>query len=551
MSDTLRVRASRAALRRRIACFTCVVLVAGLGWRAVRYLLAFPIWGDEAFVAVNFVTRDFTGMLRPLDYGQIVPLLFMWAELAIARLYGLGELSLRGLPFAVGVASLLLFCRMTFQLVPARAAFLATGIFAAAYYPVRHAAEVKPYASDLLVSLVLTMLTLRVLARPRSAVAWVGLTLGLGAAVWASYPSAFIGCAIVGLLVYRALRNAQTGIPLPATLGAALIFAASGAAMYLTYAQPHAAAAAKLTEINMWAETFPPLQKFWLLPLWAFEMHTGNMLAYPVGGKAPASIVTLTLVIISAIALGRRRPELVWLLLAPLLFTFLAAALKKYPYGGSARTSLYMAPAFCLLAGHGLYILLKWLAPLRHRWLPYAPAVARRFDWRATPAILSVSAPLLAICGLGVYRDIREPARSPEVARSRDAVREIAARTRPEDRWVVFNATTPVEYAPYLGDWMGVGGQWVFDVLRFAPVRCDWAPPPQTVEKPVGRVILLVYEYSGKKATFPETMLEAYLRELTNRLGDPATERTILKQKNKPGEPPQVEAQRVYIFGSQ
>lgn len=554
MSNVIPVRSPRDALRRRIHCITFVLVMAGLGWRTVRYLLAFPIWGDEAFVAVNFVTRDFAGMFRPLDYGQIVPLLFMWAELVIVRMCGLSELALRALPFLVGVVSLLLFWRLSFQVLPTRAAFLATGILAAAYYPVRHAAEVKPYATDFLVALVLLVLTLRVLKRPRSALTWAGLIFGLGAAVWASYPSAFIGCTIVSLLLYRAMRSgaaadANSRMPLAAALGAALIFGASGATMYFTYAQPHAEAAARLTEINMWTETFPPLTKFWLLPLWSFQIHTGNMLAYPIGGKAPASIATLALVITAAIAIGRRRPALIWLLLGPLLFTFVAAALEKYPYGGSARTSLYMAPAFCLLAGHGLYVALKRLAPLRHRWLVYAPAGLRKLDWRATPAMLSVALLLIAICGVGVYRDVREPARSPEVARSREVVRQIAARTTAQDRWIVFNATTPVDYAPYLGDWMGVGGQWVFDVLRFAPVRCDWAPQPSEVNKPAGRVILLAYEYSGKKAAFPETQLETYLRALTARLGEPTSERTIIKEKRKAGEPPQVEAQRVYFFG--
>ncbi len=39
-----------------------------------------------------------------------------------------------------------------------RAALLAVGVFAASYYPVRHGTEVKPYATDLLASILLTAL---------------------------------------------------------------------------------------------------------------------------------------------------------------------------------------------------------------------------------------------------------------------------------------------------------------------------------------------------------------------------------------------------------
>ena len=42
------------------------------------------------------------------------------------------------------------------------------------------------------------------------------------------------------------------------------------------------------------------------------------------------------------------------MLAAPLLPAFVAAALHRYPYGTSARISLYLAPAICLLAGQGL-----------------------------------------------------------------------------------------------------------------------------------------------------------------------------------------------------
>lgn len=556
-------------LRRRFVLATLIVVLFGVAWRVIRQLLAFPIWGDEAFVAVNFVTRDYAGMIQPLEYGQIVPLLFMWAQLAVVRVWGLGEVALRSVSFIAGLASLLMFWRFAAWQLPVRAAFLATGIMAVAYYPVRHAAEVKPYATDLLTSLALTMLALRVLERPRGVAGWIALCVALGVSVWASYPAVFVGGAIVALMGVKSLSvesipnasqaiSAETGsrrsfaarIPILAALSVCIAFVVSSGAMYWFYAKPHAAAAAKLTQIPMWTETFPPFEKPWLLPLWLLDIHTGNMLAYPIGGKAPASVVTLLLVIVGTVSLWKRkRRDLVWLLLGPLLFTFVAAAMKKYPYGGSARTSLYMAPAFCLLAGYGLYALLKRLAPLRFRWLRFMPEAVRRVDWRATPAMLISGLLFIGICVGGIIADTIAPSRSPEVARSRELVRAVARDTQPGDRWIVFNATTPVDYAPYLGDWMGIGGQWVFDVMRFAPVKCEWAPRPDDVEKPAGRLFLLAYEYTGKKAIFPDAQFDEYVTKLESRLGPSTAKRDVIKEKNKPNEPRQIEAQRVLVFG--
>ena len=47
----------------------------GVGLRLVRYGCNFPLWGDESFVAVNFIARGYRALLDPLDYGQICALL--------------------------------------------------------------------------------------------------------------------------------------------------------------------------------------------------------------------------------------------------------------------------------------------------------------------------------------------------------------------------------------------------------------------------------------------------------------------------------------------
>ena len=81
---------------------TLIVVLSGLVWRTVRYALAFPLWGDEAFVAVNFLTRDFAGLARPLEYFQIVPPGFLWSEWLAVRTFGASERALTVGPVLVG-----------------------------------------------------------------------------------------------------------------------------------------------------------------------------------------------------------------------------------------------------------------------------------------------------------------------------------------------------------------------------------------------------------------------------------------------------------------
>src|SRR5437588_3611757 len=72
-----------------------MLVLLGMAWRLLRYLLQFPIWGDEAFVCLNFLDRDYLGLMKPLRYVQVAPILFLWSERTAYRLLGGSELALR------------------------------------------------------------------------------------------------------------------------------------------------------------------------------------------------------------------------------------------------------------------------------------------------------------------------------------------------------------------------------------------------------------------------------------------------------------------------
>ena len=511
---------------------TLSLLLLGLVWRVLLYVLGFPIWGDEAFVAVDFVVRGYREMVQPSLYGQIVPVVFMWAELAVSRALGFSEWALHWLPTLAGIAALLLFWRFAQQVLPRRPAFLAVGIFAASYYIVRHGAEVKPYITDLLVSLGLTMLAWAVHQRPNSVRHWIALILFGGTAVWCSYPAAFVGGSVGLLLTWLLWRGRFRAGVLAGWLAFGVVLCGSFLAMFLTIGKPHAEFAARLTDT--WAVTFPPLTRPWQLPFWLYAMHTGLMLAYPHGGTAPGSVVTFLCVLIGAVRLARRQPALLLLLLGPLPLAFIAAAAHAYPYGGSARVTLYMAPAFCLLAGLGLFAGLEFL-------VPRAVALVRRKSARPVTrgecvrgALLLAAASLALIPICTMTGELLWPYQSLASYRSREAVRSVAQQTSPGDRWVIFNAQEKVPYAPYLGDWRGVGGQFVFDVLRFAPVPITWAPPPETIQAAPGkRVWLLVYRAENEKkgVDFPDEQLAAYVATVAERLGPPGHESYVVKDE--------------------
>ena len=86
------------------------------------------------------------------------------------------------------------------------------------------------------------------------------------------------------------------------------------------------------------------------------------MFAYPAGGDHGASTLTTGLVAAAIAAYLRRGSKTVLaLLLTPFALGLIAAALGRYPYGGSARTMQYVAPSIILMAGLGAAVLLARL----------------------------------------------------------------------------------------------------------------------------------------------------------------------------------------------
>src|SRR5262245_20179516 len=127
---------------RRLSVSLAVVLlvvIVGLGARLVRYLLAFPIWGDEAFICLNLLDRDALELTGPLRFDQVAPVLFLWLESAAYHLLGPSELALRLPSLLAGCAALLLFVPLSRLLLSRSAALLAVGLLSVSYYPIRHA----------------------------------------------------------------------------------------------------------------------------------------------------------------------------------------------------------------------------------------------------------------------------------------------------------------------------------------------------------------------------------------------------------------------------
>ena len=427
-----------------------LLLVLGVAWRLLRYLLDFPLWLDEAFLALNLMdARNVSEALRPLR-AQVAPVFFLWVEWIGMRLLGPWELVLRFLPLVASILALLLFIHLARLTLEPLAAVLAAGILSVAYFPVRFAAEVKPYTLDLLFAIAFLILAVRWLADPSRLRPLVLIVLLVPLAAAFSYPSVFL-LATLGCVLFPSIHRPPDVKARLLVLAGALLAGAVFASSYLTVGVEQFEASRNFLRAY-WEEAFPPARPGPLL-VWLVTAHTGNLFAYPLGDVAGAGAVTFVLCVIGAIALYRSGArQTVALLVLPFVWTFAAAALHLYPYGPHPRVAQHLAPSICLMAGKGLAVALGIRSP--------SPEKVRR---RA-----AVAAGVLAVVALaGMAIDVVQPFKSPADAIIRSVVSRMASRAGPGDS-VLFVGTTGQPPTPPMEFYLRRSGLEVFWNLKSA-----------------------------------------------------------------------------------
>lgn len=421
-----------------VAALTWAVLAIGVGWRIGRYLAQFPIWGDEAHIAVNFLDRDLWGMTRKLDYGQVAPVLFLWIEWLAYRFLGPSELSLRLFPLLAGIAGLLLFWRFCRLTLPPVVAALAVGLLAVSYFPVRHATEIKPYSFDLFMTMALLLPAVQ-WAREPGKIGWLMvLTLVTPVALASSYPVIFVAGAISLFLLPLAWRSTSWQVR-GWFVAFNLVMVGTFLAHMFLVGREQLDAQAGIVNSQLqeyWKDWFPPANVL-EVPFWLLKAHTGNMFAYPEGGPRFGSTATFLLCLAGLWTVyAARRRDLLTLCLVPFGLSLLAAFLHRYPYGGTARLAQHLAPAICILMAFGI-------ARLLSPWGTIATCPEDTGTLQSCPTKTRRAAVVLAglcVFGLvGLAATIWKPYKTLGDVNIRQMAEELKAKIEPGDVIVVFN----------------------------------------------------------------------------------------------------------------
>jgi hypothetical protein len=427
-------------------------------WRVVRYFLQFPIWGDEALLAINFARLDYGELAQRLENCQIAPILFLWGERAAYEWLGPSELAMRLLPFLAGMLSLVLYWRLTGLVLDPLPRVFAVGFLAVAIWPVSMSTLLKPYSCDLLMTLVLLVSATQWLRAPQQWRWLAALALLAPVCLLGSYPVAFVAGGVSLTLLVPAWRQGWAarcwfGI-YNLTMGAGFLVAC-----WIGDRQLGTVTSGVDTATGMgayWASSFCPATLL-AFPKWFLLQTTGQLTAYPVGAASGGSVLTATLSLMGSLCLVRRSQwTLLILCCAPLVLNLLAAAMHRYPYGGSCRLSQHLAAGICLLAGLGLANLIEkdWRCP------------ARQLKW------VVACTGLFVIVGLaGVLRDYLFPYRDAGYVWMRDTMSEMRALIPTGDPVVICGGPQETE-AVFVWYWLSQGGRVTWEYQLPARHEC-------------------------------------------------------------------------------
>lgn len=383
--------------------------------RTIQFIANTSLSLDEAALALNILHRPSSRLLEQLDFNQGGPPVFLLAERWALEVFGTSEYALRSLSFGAGILAAFLvipFLRRLFG--RSEAVVLALALFVFSETLILYSATAKPYALDVLLTLILYIFALKV--ADDEGRLWIGIYAIIGAAaIWLSFAAVFILAGIGSTFVVRsALRHDWRVSGLHSLVGASWV--GSFVALYFVSLRQvgHLQRSfERAFEFTFSADEERPGLAQTLAGATRSNLGIGHLDVWNHDLGRAVAVLAIALAVVGLATLLREKPVVAALLATPALFTVLASALGKYPL--FARTLLFLVPATVAFIAYGVLRLATAARPIRS-------------------SGLAAMALVLAFITIPTVRDIAEPQRTSELKR---ALRYLANHQRLGDTlWV-------------------------------------------------------------------------------------------------------------------
>ena len=385
------VSSLRAWPAARLGAFLALVVLTGLPRFAG--LGTYPLWHDEAWVAVSVEQSSIAEMLFQFSYPQTTPPLFLMATRMLVAVFGQGDIVLRLLPAVAGLACVVLLFPLTRSMTRSDvAAVFASAMLGTNMVFFRYSQELKQYTTEALATIVLLLLAERYVSNTAGRMrSWIVLTAAAVVSLGFSFSAPFM-IATVGLrlAVWAIGRSEARARELAWVVAFGLVTGLVGVLIFVVFVQSNL----QVWLYDFWRERgfFPESPHAGLGIVRFIARQTLSIPVFLFGTRSTGWVNALSpavasLLIVSGciIWLRARNHAASLYVLAPFALMVTAGVAGIYPYGGD-RIMLFAAPVLCIAAANGF-------AALAERILAYRrPIVA----WTAFASVLLFALPIYA-----------------------------------------------------------------------------------------------------------------------------------------------------------
>lgn len=338
----------RIILNHNLKWLPVIIIGVAAVLRFIQFAANRSLWLDESMLALNILTKSFTGLFQPLDYFQVAPIGFLVLEKALVGLLGNNEFVLRLFPFVCGISSLFLFWYVANYSIRKNGVIWALCLFGFSKYLIYYSGELKQYASDVVITLILYCVTIYIRQKEGFKTRYVFVYGVVGAiAIWFSLPSAFVLAGVgTSLFVFSGLkRDWQRAGWLASSF---LFWLVSFGAYILIYT--HGISDNLSFQRTYWQNAFMPFPPLSISDVKWFADKFFGILQNPVG--LTFNGIGALCFLCGGLSLFDEDKEWFFCLLGPIFAALLVSGFQVYPF--TSRTLLFIVPSFYIVIGHGL-----------------------------------------------------------------------------------------------------------------------------------------------------------------------------------------------------
>ncbi|MBU4333426.1 MAG: glycosyltransferase family 39 protein [Candidatus Omnitrophica bacterium] len=332
------------------------LLAFGLFLRLNHFFENRSFWLDEAYVALNLThlsLKDILLFVPFLGPQASPPMLFLFTEKLFMLLLGNNEIVLRAFPVLCSVLSLVLFYFFCIKYLNKKSLLLVLSVFVLSEPLIYYAAELKPYSTDLLFSLILY---LSFPFKKENILGFKEILFlgGLGSiSIFFSYPSVFILASIGLILLIRSVTTGKKTDPIKVLiicfwwlLNVFFLYSVAIKTLFKDDA---------LVQIINLANFFPAVPFTSLENTALFIKCLFKNMISPLG-IMPLSLWTI-ITCLGIVNIFQKDKEKFFLFAAPIFLALAASLVQKYPF--VPRFLIFLVPSYLLFLSAGIETLFR------------------------------------------------------------------------------------------------------------------------------------------------------------------------------------------------